>query len=111
MASFEAAYGSPETYHIHMTAVANMVRSRGGLSQLGLDGFLARLLLFIDTNSAMIMGVNGRLHLLDVGGMVLPRREAFVIPNPLKYLGYCGGGSIEAIERVSTVPQMVPAAA
>ena len=99
-----------------------MVRARGGLSALGLNGFLARLLLFIDTNSALIMGDQGKFHLADVGGELLPMRDALVIPNPQKYLSYCGGGkpdeyppelSVSLEEAVPAVAtnRMVPVAA
>jgi hypothetical protein len=40
-----------------MSTVSRLLYSRsGGLSSLGLDGFLARLLSFIDVNSAFLLG-------------------------------------------------------
>lgn len=81
MASYEAIYGSHDTFHRHMSGVGRMLSLRGsdGLSTLGLDGFLARLLLFIDTNSAFLLGT--KPHLLESQGH-LPRREPIIISNP-----------------------------
>lgn len=82
MASYEAIYGDEETYHLHMKAVEAMLRMRGGLRQLGLDGFLSRLLIFIDTNSAFLL--NTHLHLLESS---FPRQEPFILPNPSRFIG------------------------
>ena len=39
-----------------MSTVARLLRARGSLATLGMNGFLARLLSFIDTNSAFLLG-------------------------------------------------------
>lgn len=41
-----------------MSTVARLLRTRGDLATLGMNGFLARLLSFIDTNSAFLLGTN-----------------------------------------------------
>lgn len=82
MASYEAIFGSAGDYHVHMKAVERMLALRGGIEKLGLNGLLARLLLFIDTNSAYIL--NTHLHLEQ---SMLPRRE------PMRFLNverFCG---------------------
>lgn len=82
MASYEAIYGEEGAYHAHMKGVERMLQLRGGLQNLGLDGLLARLLVFIDTNSAFLL--NTRLHLQ---GSTFPRQPAFILPNPGRFLG------------------------
>ncbi|KAI1624613.1 hypothetical protein EDD37DRAFT_648962 [Exophiala viscosa] len=82
MASYEAIWGDEIAYHCHMKAVSEMLRMRGGLASLGLDGFLARLLIFIDTNSAFLL--NTFLHLPDSS---FPRVEPFILPNLSRFVG------------------------
>lgn len=56
MAAYEAGFaGDEEQYHIHMKGLTKMVELRGGLESLGLDGLLARMLLFIDLNAAFLL--------------------------------------------------------
>ncbi|RMZ77304.1 hypothetical protein DV737_g4430, partial [Chaetothyriales sp. CBS 132003] len=85
MGSYEAIYGGVDAYHAHMEGVRRMLQLRGGIQSLGQEGFLARLLHFIDTNSAFLLGTC--LHLAD---SMLPRREPFVLPNPRRFLGLPG---------------------
>lgn len=82
MASYEAIYGDESAYHVHMSGVEKMLSLRGGLGALGLNGFLARLLVFIDTNSAFLL--NTRLHLQDSH---FPRQTPFLLPNPSRFIG------------------------
>lgn len=56
MATYELLFGQRETFHTHMTGLQRMVGLRGGLSALGLGGFLERMLLWIDSNAAAITG-------------------------------------------------------
>jgi hypothetical protein len=60
-----------------MKAVSHLTQTRGGLRSLGMDGFLARLLRFVDTNSAFLLGTN--LYLADEAevGACLPRHMPF----------------------------------
>ena len=57
MASYEAMFGNGELYHAHMRGLVRMVRQRGGLGMLtGLRGLMRRMMLWIDVNSAFILG-------------------------------------------------------
>jgi hypothetical protein len=60
-----------------MKAVSHLTTTRGGLNTLGLNGFMARLLRFVDTNSAFLLGCN--LYLADEAqvGACLPRHMPF----------------------------------
>ncbi|KIW74097.1 hypothetical protein Z517_12507 [Fonsecaea pedrosoi CBS 271.37] len=83
MASYEAIFGDEGAYHCHMDAVKRMLEERGGLAALGLEGFLSRLLVFIDTNSAFLL--NAPLHL---NGSSLPKlANQFIMPNPSRFVG------------------------
>ncbi|KAL8939131.1 MAG: hypothetical protein Q9216_003524 [Gyalolechia sp. 2 TL-2023] len=56
MAAYEAGFaGDERQYHIHMKGLSKMVELRGGLESLGLNGLLARMLLFIDLNAAFLL--------------------------------------------------------
>ncbi|GAD98719.1 conserved hypothetical protein [Paecilomyces variotii No. 5] len=82
MASYEAMFGSLDTYNTHMTGLVRMVDLRGGLSLLGLDGLLRRICIWIDRNSAFLNGSS--LYFPDdtfVPGEPLPG------PNPGHFLG------------------------
>ena len=54
MASYEAMFGDITWFEEHMKGLMGMVRLRGGLSSLGLDGMLARICVWIDRNSAFL---------------------------------------------------------
>ena len=54
IATYEALYGDHEAYATHMLGLRFLVRSRGGLGALGLDGFLERFLLWIDANASYL---------------------------------------------------------
>lgn len=83
MASYEAIWGDAHAYHWHMSAVEGMLRvRRHGMASLGLDGFLSRLLIFIDTNSAFML--NTFLHL---PGSAFPSGEPFFKPNLGRFVG------------------------
>ncbi|KAL8739363.1 MAG: hypothetical protein Q9190_007838 [Brigantiaea leucoxantha] len=56
MASYEAMFGTAASYHVHMKGLMQMVALRGGIETLGLEGLLARMLLWIDINSAFLLG-------------------------------------------------------
>ncbi|KAL8694138.1 MAG: hypothetical protein Q9224_003625, partial [Gallowayella concinna] len=56
MAAYEAGFAGDEVqYHMHMKGLVKMVELRGGLQSLGLNGLLARMLLWIDLNAAFIL--------------------------------------------------------
>jgi hypothetical protein len=56
IATFELLFGQKDTFHTHMTGLQRMVSLRGGLQELGLNGMLERILLWIDANAAEITG-------------------------------------------------------
>ncbi|KAF4547740.1 Hypothetical protein D9617_36g062780 [Elsinoe fawcettii] len=56
MATYEAIFGDSETYATHMTGLQKMVTLRGGLHNLGLEGLLERMLLWVDANASYMTG-------------------------------------------------------
>lgn len=54
MASYEAMFGDQRPYESHMKGLMKMTQLRGGLAELGLNGMLARICLWIDCNSALL---------------------------------------------------------
>ncbi|KAL1297377.1 hypothetical protein AAFC00_004917 [Neodothiora populina] len=54
MVHFEAFWGEDqaEAYKFHMLGLVHLVRIRGGLAQLGLDGLLTRIILSVDYHAA-----------------------------------------------------------
>lgn len=79
MASYEAMFGALENYHIHMQGLARAIELRGGLTSLGLNGLLHRIVLWIDQNAAFLHG-SGLYFLLE-NTATLPE------PNPGQFLG------------------------
>ncbi|KAL8999866.1 MAG: hypothetical protein Q9169_001407 [Polycauliona sp. 2 TL-2023] len=56
MAAYEAGFADDHVqFHIHMKGLVKMVELRGGLRSLGLNGLLARMLLWIDLNAAFLL--------------------------------------------------------
>lgn len=56
MALYEAISGNHDIFKTHMKGLAQMVDLRGGLSSLGLEGLLRRILLWVDSNAARLTG-------------------------------------------------------
>jgi hypothetical protein len=56
MASYEAMFGSLENYDIHMQGLSRAISLRGGLTSLGLNGLLQRIVVWIDHNAAFLHG-------------------------------------------------------
>lgn len=81
MASYEAMFGTLESYHIHMQGLARAIELRGGPTSLGLNGLLHRIVLWIDQNAAFLHGSG--LYFLDntISAEILPE------PNPGQFLG------------------------
>lgn len=50
LALFEAIFGRVEAYRVHMQGLGRIVALRGGLEGLGMEGYLARLLVWFDVN-------------------------------------------------------------
>lgn len=56
MASYEALFGEEETFQAHFSGLERMVRMRGGLANLGMDGLMERTILWIDSNASHYLG-------------------------------------------------------
>ncbi|KAH7393220.1 hypothetical protein BKA64DRAFT_80788 [Cadophora sp. MPI-SDFR-AT-0126] len=54
----ESFLGHPELFQMHMAGLAKMVRMRGGLDELGLDGLLRRMIIWLDFNHARVFKTN-----------------------------------------------------
>lgn len=80
MAAYEAGFAGDEAqYHMHMKGLVKMVELRGGLGSLGLNGLLARMLLWIDLNAAFLLQTQ----------LYFPHTNALPghTPNPGHFLG------------------------
>ncbi|CZT50225.1 uncharacterized protein RSE6_11170 [Rhynchosporium secalis] len=54
----ESFLNHPDLFQMHMSGLARMVRLRGGLDGLGLDGLLRRMIVWIDFNHSSINGTD-----------------------------------------------------
>ncbi|KAL8805964.1 MAG: hypothetical protein Q9182_001621 [Xanthomendoza sp. 2 TL-2023] len=83
MAAYEAGFAGDEAqYHIHMKGLLKMVELRGGLQSLGMNGLLARMLLWIDLNAAFVLQTQLYFsHTNALPGHTVPE------PNPGHFLG------------------------
>lgn len=82
MASYEAMFGSLENYGIHMQGLARAISLRGGLTSLGLNGLLHRIIVWIDRNAAFL---HGSTIYFPVDTSILG--ETPPDPNPGQFLG------------------------
>jgi hypothetical protein len=82
MASYEAMFGSLATYKMHMQGLARMIDLRGGLSSLGLNGLLRRMVIWIDRNAAFVQGSE-----LYFPGTSFVSGDPLADPNPGHFLG------------------------
>ncbi|KAJ9486940.1 hypothetical protein VN97_g6386 [Penicillium thymicola] len=81
MASYEAMFGSLENYYIHMQGLARLIGLRGGLTSLGLNGLLHRIVVWIDRNSAFLYA-SPMYFLVDTTSSIQPPLD----PNPGQFL-------------------------
>lgn len=82
MASYEALFGDAEVFHMHTAGLRQMVTLRGGLQALGLDGLLARILLWIDSNAAHITSSQ-----VIFDKATFPSSVQHPIPDPQRFTG------------------------
>lgn len=54
MSLLESMYGDAQSYRVHMKGLQRMVQMRGGLTHLGLQGLLERMILWLDFNHAKV---------------------------------------------------------
>jgi hypothetical protein len=85
MASYEAMYGDVTTYQAHMRGLKKMIEMRGGLSSLGLNGLLRRMIIWIDTNSSFLNNTP-----LYFPGEQFAADDHKMEPNPGHFIGNCG---------------------
>ena len=85
MASYEALFGDHDIFNTHMTGLMRLVTLRGGLPQLGLNGLLERVLLWIDSNATYIVG---RHVYFDKAAF--PTNAVHPRPNPQRFTGGLG---------------------
>ena len=88
MASYEAMFGTGLAYHTHMRGLTSIIAQRGGLGRLGLGGLLMRMVLWIDINSAFILG--GQTYF--EAAVPLAGHIGFMRPNPMHFLSVFGRG-------------------
>ena len=82
MAAYEAIFGDSAVFNAHMRGLQMMLKIRGGLSTLGLNGLLERMLVWIDLNAAHLTGMP-----LMMGGEDLPTLVSFAAPDPYHFAG------------------------
>ncbi|KAH8426239.1 uncharacterized protein LDX57_003985 [Aspergillus melleus] len=82
MASYEAMFGNMENYSVHMRGLTRAVGLRGGLTSLGLNGLLRRIVVWIDRNAAFLHGSS-----LYFPGATFVPGQALPDPNPGHFLG------------------------
>ena len=56
MALHEAIHGSPRVYYVHMEGFLRMLKMRGGLTTMGLDGLLESVVVWWDKASSGLVG-------------------------------------------------------
>ena len=82
MASYEAVFGDSAVFAAHMKGLQMMIRLRGGLSTLGLNGLLERMVVWIDFNAAHLTGMPKVL-----GGDEFPTVVQISAPDPFHFAG------------------------
>lgn len=82
IAAYEALFGTSATFAAHMRGLRMMLKLRGGLSTLGLNGLLERMLVWIDLNAAHLTGMS-----VTLGDKALPTQVHFAAPDPYHFAG------------------------
>ncbi|KAB8237407.1 hypothetical protein ETB97_001377 [Aspergillus alliaceus] len=81
MGSYEAMFGNIDNYSVHMKGLTRAVGLRGGLTALGLNGLLRRIVVWIDRNAAFLHGST-----LYFPGATFVPGQALPDPNPGHFL-------------------------
>ena len=82
MAAYESIFGDSEVSAAHMKGLQKMLKMRGGLGTLGLNGLLERMCVWIDLNAAHITG-----RAVCLGGEDYPTVVSFAAPDPFHFAG------------------------
>lgn len=80
MAAYEAIFGESLVFAAHMKGLQLMLRIRGGLSKLGLNGLLERMLVWVDLNADHLTGSARQL-----GGEAFPTTFVLSEPDPYQH--------------------------
>lgn len=62
LALYEARVGDGVQCSMHLALLANSLCRRGGLSMLGLEGLLARIVFWMDYTASILIETNNRLN-------------------------------------------------
>ncbi|KAE8147708.1 hypothetical protein BDV25DRAFT_28699 [Aspergillus avenaceus] len=81
MGSYEAMFGTMDNYSVHMKGLRRAVGLRGGLTALGLNGLLRRIVVWIDRNAAFLHGSS-----LYFPGAAFVPGQTLPDPNPGHFL-------------------------
>lgn len=84
MAAYESIFGDSRVFAAHMLGLQKMLKLRGGLATLGLNGLLERMVVWIDLNACHLTGLS--VHL---GTEEHPTKVAFEAPDPFHFAGIC----------------------
>jgi len=82
MAAYEAVFGDSKVFAAHMKGLQMMLKMRGGLSTLGLNGLLERMCVWIDLNACFLIGAEKFL-----GNEIHPTTVEFAAPDPYHFAG------------------------
>lgn len=82
LAAYESIFGDSDVFSAHMRGLQMMLKMRGGLTMLGLNGFLERMLVWIDLNACHLTGME--VHL---GTQEHPTVVSFEGPDPFHFAG------------------------
>lgn len=81
MAAYEAMFGDAAVYVTHMQGLSQMIKTRGGLAELGFGGSLEQLVVWVDVNASQITG-SGRI----TGGEDLPTKIVFPKRDSVQFM-------------------------
>lgn len=82
MAAYEACFGDSAVFSQHMKGLSLMLKMRGGLGTLGLDGLLERMVVWIDLNASVICGLSKLF-----GNEAFPTKVVFEQPDLYHFAG------------------------
>ena len=82
MAAYEAVFGESHVFAAHMKGLQLILKMRGGLATLGLNGLLERMVVWIDLNAAHLTGLERHF-----GGEAFPTTFELTQPDPYHFAG------------------------